>query len=332
MQNEKLLTISIASYNVEKCLAYCLDSLILKNENFKLLDIIIVNDGSKDGTLSVAKKYIDMFPDVFRVVDKENGGYGSTINSSIAIAKGKYYKLLDADDLFDTDGLNNLIDFIKNKSNEVDLIISKYIKNYTDVNRQEIITDFKEKVVNKSITLDYFNSIPAMHSICVKTNCIRDMHIQEHCFYTDNEYVAYVLLHTKNFSTIDSCIYIYNLGLNDQSVSVNGLRKHLRDWNNVYRAIKKMFDDSNANYNCIEMIQKIQKELVYAMYLAYLVQKNSYQYKKELMNIDAFIKSEDVEIYKLTNQIKVVKALRISKFYLYRLLSKEITRRMETTK
>ena len=134
--------------------------------------------------------------------------------------------------------------------------------------------------------------------------------------------------------------------LNDDKTPEEEKFKEYKKYQNIYKLVdlkkredlvkvetfKKMLDDSNANYNCIEMIQKIHKELVYAMYLAYLVQKNSYQYKKELMNIDAFIKSEDVEIYKLTNQIKVVKALRISKFYLYRLLSKEITRRMETTK
>lgn len=329
MTNEKLLTISIASYNVEKCLGACLESLILKNDNFKYLDVVVVNDGSKDNTLAIAQKYVNLYPDVFRVVDKTNGGYGSTINASIAIAKGKYYKLLDADDLFDTDGLNKLLEFIKNESNNVDLIITQYIKNYTDVKKQTLVNDVEGRIKNKSISLEIFNTIPAMHSICVKTECVKDMHIQEHCFYTDNEYVAYVLLKTKTFSPLDACVYIYNLGLNDQSVSINGLRKHLNDWNHVYLAIKKMLDNEKADNHKNEMIYKIQKELVYSMYLAYLVQTDVIAHKKELMAINSFIKKNDEIVYSLTNQISVIKLLRKMNFNLYRLFSLMIMRKLK---
>ena len=325
MNTEKLLTISIASYNVEKCLGTCLESLILKNDNFKYLDIIIVNDGSQDGTSSIAQKY----PNVFRVVNKSNGGYGSTINASIAIAQGKYYKLLDADDLFDSDGLNSLLEFIKNKSNNVDLIITKYIKNYTDIHKKDLVTDVKKNANNQAIYLDAFKTIPAMHSICVKTECVKEMQIQEHCFYTDNEYVAYILLKTQTYSFFDTCVYIYNLGLNDQSVSINGLRKHLNDWFKVYLAIKKMLDKDNKNEAKEELIYKIQKELVYAMYMAYLVQTNVMKYKKELQNIDSYIKENDEIIYSLTNRISMINLLRKVDFHFYKLFSVIAMRKLQ---
>ena len=332
MINEKLLTISIASYNVEKCLGSCLDSLILKNDNFKYLDVVVVNDGSKDNTLNVAKKYVDLYPDVFRVVDKTNGGYGSTINASVAIAKGKYYKLLDADDFFDTDGLNRLIDFLKNDNENVDLIITPYIKNYIDVKKQVLVNDVKDELICGNISLSSFKTIPAMHSICVKTECIKSMIIQEHCFYTDNEYVAYVLLKTSTFSAMNNQVYIYNLGINEQSVSVNGLRKHLNDWYLVYLAIKKMIDCETVNSCRNEMIYKIQKELVHSMYLAHLVQINPIAYKKELMKIDSYIKENDEIVYSLTNQIFIIKLLRKRNFVLYKPFSLIVKRKLKYVK
>lgn len=327
MSNEKLLTISIASYNVEKCLSECLDSLLLENENFEYLDVIIVNDGSKDGTLSVAKKYIDMFPDVFRVVDKENGGYGSTINSSSKIARGMYYKLLDADDLYDKDGLNALINYIK-KNGDDDMIITPYVKNFVDVGKYTQVNEVDSNLKGECVSKDNFTVIPAMHAICIKTELLTDINIQEHCFYTDNEFVAFALIKSNSFSSLDKPVYIYNLGLANQSVSINGLRKHLDDWEKVYRAIYELTKISNIDSKKKEMINSIQKELVNAMYLAYMVQEQPIKYKSKLKDIDVFIKTNDTEIYELTNEIKTIHIVRVMNFSLYSLISWFIKRRI----
>ena len=107
MENEKVLTISIAAYNVEKYLDNTLNSLICNKMD--KLEVIIQNDGSKDSTCEVAKKYVEKYPNVFILNDKKNGGYGSTINASLKMAKGKYFKQLDGDDWFDTSNLDSFI-------------------------------------------------------------------------------------------------------------------------------------------------------------------------------------------------------------------------------
>ena len=84
---EKLLSVSIAAYNVEGYLKKALESLAVP-EVLDRLEVIIVNDGSKDGTLSVAKEYVERYPNTFRLIDKENGGYGSTVNASLSVAQG----------------------------------------------------------------------------------------------------------------------------------------------------------------------------------------------------------------------------------------------------
>ena len=98
----KLLTISIAAYNVEKFIKKTLDSLIVDSDE---LEVLIVNDGSKDETLKIAKEYEIKYPNIFRAIDKENGGYGSTINTGIIEATGKFFKQLDGDDWFETESI-----------------------------------------------------------------------------------------------------------------------------------------------------------------------------------------------------------------------------------
>lgn len=87
---------------MEKYLRRCLDSLIIDEDGMKQLEVLVINDGSKDSSSQIAHEYQDKYPDTFRVIDKENGNYGSCINRGLKEATGKYVKVLDADDWFDT--------------------------------------------------------------------------------------------------------------------------------------------------------------------------------------------------------------------------------------
>ena len=69
---DKLLTIVIASYNKEDILPRCLDSLIISQELMKKLQVLVVNDGSKDKTFEIAQHYQDLYPYCFTAIDKEN--------------------------------------------------------------------------------------------------------------------------------------------------------------------------------------------------------------------------------------------------------------------
>ena len=73
----KILSISIAAYNAENDIRRCVDSL-MDTPVAEQLDVIIVNDGSKDMTLQIAREYETRYPDIVRVIDKENGGHGLT--------------------------------------------------------------------------------------------------------------------------------------------------------------------------------------------------------------------------------------------------------------
>ena len=120
--SEKILSISVAAYNVEKYLVKLFEFLNISPEVNQKIEVIIVNDGSTDKTLEIANRFKSQYPQSVVIIDKKNGGYGSTINSSIAIAKGKYFKILDGDDWFNKNTLEDFLGFLENE--EVDLVIS----------------------------------------------------------------------------------------------------------------------------------------------------------------------------------------------------------------
>ncbi len=106
---EKLLTVSVAAYNGAATLQKALESCLVADESLQaLLDVIIIDDGSTDGTAALAHAFVQAHPGSFRLVSKVNGGYGSTLNTAVELASGRYFRTLDCDDWFDTNALQTL--------------------------------------------------------------------------------------------------------------------------------------------------------------------------------------------------------------------------------
>lgn len=107
--SNKILTISVAAYNVEKTLSKTLDSF---NDSriYDDVEVLIIDDGSKDKTKDIAEKYEKLVPQMFKYIKKSNGGHGSTINKGITLATGKYFKVIDGDDWVDTDSLIKFVE------------------------------------------------------------------------------------------------------------------------------------------------------------------------------------------------------------------------------
>ena len=83
-------------------MAHAIESILPGGED---VEIIIVNDGSKDDTLKIAREYEGKYPDIVRVVDKENGGHGDAVTAGLTHASGSYFKVVDSDDWVDEESL-----------------------------------------------------------------------------------------------------------------------------------------------------------------------------------------------------------------------------------
>ena len=148
MRMEKILSVSIASYNVEKFIRKALDSCCVP-EIMDRLEVLVVNDGSTDSTLEIAREYEEKYPQTFRVIDKKNGGYGSTVNASIKAATGKYFRLLDGDDWFDRDGLVNFIEELT--AAEEDMIVAQFKRVFEEDGHEELRNEAEDIIAKLNL-------------------------------------------------------------------------------------------------------------------------------------------------------------------------------------
>ncbi len=239
LKKNPLLSIVIPSYNVGKYIKGGVKSL-LRSKYAEDLEILIVNDGSKDDTLEksneLLKDYKGKNP-IVRVIDKENGGHGSTINKGIELATGKYFRLMDGDDYYLTENLDKLIKHLKEEDS--DIVLSNYIEDFAITAIYNPTCFYPNLTPGAVYDMDnmYYNGNdygfimygPLLPTSTYKTSVLKNANfkIDEHCFYVDMEYnlIGYINAKTVSYYPLD--IYNYYLGRQGQSISKESYKKNI---------------------------------------------------------------------------------------------------------
>ncbi len=226
---QKVLTVVVPSYNVEKYLQKTLESFV-EESILSALEVLVVDDGSKDGTARIGKEFEKRYPGSFRVISKENGGHGSTINRGIEESCGKYFKVVDGDDWVNTEDFAKLIRNLENCS--ADYVVTDYCE-VNDATGEETCREFS--VLGEGKNREFSEAaarvqIP-MHALTIRTAILKDHRIRldEHCFYVDVEYILYPVPYVDTVRYYRLCVYMYRLALSTQSVSLAGYRKHIQN-------------------------------------------------------------------------------------------------------
>lgn len=221
----KVLSLIVPAYNSEKFLDKGIPSFFAE-EILDKLDIIIVNDGSYDGTAAAAEKYCRLYPGSVRLINQENKGHGGALNTGFAAAVGKYLKPIDSDDWVQTQNLPELIRILEHSTSDVVLTHYRTI----DISSGEIC-NFRSypEVFGKELTMEevvgnfrsFFRSL-TFHGIAYRTDFYREKGIQlsEHVFYEDNEYATFPCCHARSVLPLDLFLYEYRVGDVNQSVSI----------------------------------------------------------------------------------------------------------------
>lgn len=226
----KLLSIAIASYNMELLLDKCLETLtdsIIPNT----LEVIIVNDGSKDRTLNIARIYESMFPDIIRVIDKPNGNYGTCINKALEFATGKYFRPVDADDWVNTQALVDLL--VKLEYCEADLVLTGFSRIYKKKVIKQMPTSIKANCIYDAKKFNFkergLENFISMHNMTYKTSILREinMHLSEGISFTDTQYCMLPICHLNKIIFFDLDLYQYNMGRDGQSMQKSVLAKSI---------------------------------------------------------------------------------------------------------
>ena len=223
---EKQLTLIIPTYNMEKYLRTCLDSLII-GEGQELLEVLVINDGSKDSSSAIAHEYEAKHPECFRVIDKENGNYGSCINRGLKEAMGKYVKVLDADDHFDNPSL--IVFLRKLQSTDVDLILTdNTIFGNNDISKKYYGFNIPSNTIqNFADYCDTFKGCMQMHNVTYKREIFSrfDYHQTEGISYTDMEWIFAPMARVRTFIYFPIPLYKYLIGREGQTISPEQIRR-----------------------------------------------------------------------------------------------------------
>lgn len=222
----KYISFAIPCYNSEEYMAHAIDSILPGGED---VEIIIVNDGSRDRTSEIAHEYQRKYPDIVRVVDKENGGHGDAVNSGLNNAAGKYFKVVDSDDWVDEESLHKILRLLRELSEddqEIDMLVSNYVY-------EKAGTDHKRCVHYRNVLPQdeifrwedighfHLDQYILMHSVIYRTDMLKltQLKLPRHTFYVDNIYVYYPLPHVRKIYYLDVDFYRYFIGREDQSVN-----------------------------------------------------------------------------------------------------------------
>lgn len=222
----KYISFAIPSYNSEEYMSHAIESILPGGDD---VEIIIVNDGSKDRTSQIAHEYREKYPDIVKVVDKENGGHGDAVNSGLANSTGKYFKVVDSDDWVDEDSLHKIIAFLKElekEDKEIDMLVSNYVYEKVGATHKKCIHYRNVLPQDEIFTWDdigrfHLDQYILMHSVIYRTSMLKlsQMTLPKHTFYVDNIYVYYPLPHVRKIYYMDVDFYRYFIGREDQSVN-----------------------------------------------------------------------------------------------------------------
>ena len=242
---------------------HCLDSLVAVSADIlNYIEILVINDGSKDGSLRIATTYQNKYPQAIRIIDKENGNYGSCINIGLSEATGKYVKILDSDDSFNTDGLNKIIQNL-NSAEITDLVITDYV--VTDIiNKSKKRINFK-LMQNQVLNFDDSKIVKSihgiqMHAIIYRTNLLKEINYRqtEGISYTDQEWCFYPMVKVQTIRYYAIELYDYLIGREGQTMSPTSMKRMIK---HLIIIAEKMLDYfSNINKTTISRMHYLYLE------------------------------------------------------------------------
>ncbi len=330
---EKLLTIVVPSYNAEKYLRNCLDSLCVE-EVLPRLDILVIDDGSTDSTAGIASEYVARYPASVRVISKENGGHGSGINRGIREARGKYFKVVDSDDWVDPKALTRLVRALETQA--ADIVWSGFLWAYDRgendrsqfATKAEIPVPFKGVEYGKIYRFDDLadHLYIKMHNLTIRTKILQEhaITVDEHCFYVDTEYIIYPIPCVETISFIRDFVYHYRIGSEGQSVGIEKMQRNEGHYRTVIHSCLRFYGKLGNRIPCTEAkrryIAGIIARAVAGRCKILLSLPASADGRRRMASFDRKLKEAYPEVYRANINL-AVKGLRLTAYRIWPVVS-----------
>ena len=261
----KYITFTIPSYNSQDYMRHIIDNLVAVGDD---IEVIIVNDGSKDDTGKIADEYQAKYPTIVKAINKENGGHGSGVMAGIHNATGIFYKVVDSDDWVETEDVVNMLSLIKKHMEEgldIDLYITNYVYEHVSDGSKFVMHYRKCLPVDKAFTWQEMRHVKLetvflMHSLMYRLEKLKasGMELPNHTFYVDDIYAYIPLPYMDKIFYHDLDFYHYYIGREGQSVNYSIMCKR---YEQQMRVFKIMF----TRYS-LEELKKLPKPLYKYMF------------------------------------------------------------------
>ena len=242
------ISIIIPAYNVEKYIRQSLDSVL--RQTYRNLEIIIVDDGSKDSTGEIADEYSKKDSRI-KVIHQPNQGLPTARNVGMEIATGKYIMFLDSDDFYEDNSCEVLYNEIK--KHDADYVIGNYIHTTFDGTKWEKPLFDTNKYDNFKLSInDYKKSFFVMNSVVwnkiFKKKFIEKNHLRfiPRTIAEDAIFSTYCYVHTDKGYYINDVVYNYRQNQANASISTNCNMDYFINLNGAYKMIFENFNSTNT--------------------------------------------------------------------------------------
>lgn len=302
----KTLTFLVPCYNVATCVRRCLDSMLV-DSILDDIEILAINDGSTDGTLTILQEYERKYPNIVHIIDKPNGGWGTAVNLGIREAQGKYLKEVDSDDWVNSENLKEYVDFLRD--NDIDYIATEYTE-YSKPNDHYECHSYKPGIYNNPMSfIDFWSQHPTawdfpIHAITYRTQMLRDGEIKVgDRYYGDIEYNLYPLPFVQSICVLPINITVYFRGNDGQSTSTKGYAKHYKDFAQMSQRITQFYKNlpSTLQPNLHRFIESTVRGAIlktYDLMMSPIYAGNTEGAAKELRLYDTWLKETDKKHYR----------------------------------
>ena len=284
MGNEKLISVIIPVYGVEKYIHQCLDSII--TQSYKNLEIIVINDGTRDRSDEIAKEYAQKDSRI-RIYDYENGGLSVARNRGLDLAKGDYISFVDSDDWLHPDFYMKLAGALE--TNDADIAKCSIIE--TDTVTERVI-GFQKSIAKKA-DFDLYFSKGGMLWIVVwnalyKREIVTGIHYPVGVNFEDNYASGMYLFKAKSVVELKDALYYYRY--NTSGIS-KGIQKYPFDHLIMYSRLRNdlfklgFTDKRMDSLVAAETFRLIRDRGASRMYRIKAIDKEWYEYVKDNLSL-----------------------------------------------
>lgn len=297
---DKIISIIIPTYNMEDYIARNLHSLVISH-HLDAIEVLVINDGSKDRSSEIAHQFTNQYPQSFKVIDKQNGNYGSCINVGLQYATGKYVKILDADDYFETANFDTMVGILKDI--DVDLVITHFA--FTSPSGKTETTRNLHLPSGKILSIDaiaHTKSIQGlwMHEIAYRRENVIKMgyHQEEGISYTDVQWGFDPMSTVRTVYFINLLVYHYLVGREGQTMDKEVYIRKFGDEFTCTAAMLRTFNNAPMASEAVKnmMFSKIKGRII-ALYKRALVEHNDYE-NQAMIAFDQQLKEQSPHLYK----------------------------------